>query len=230
MYAKLRDLCLCQSNQEDFPGWPFPMLFHGYEITREIFLLDPVLEYRVLDLGRNQVRDGEIFRYRQLNDWFHYRFFNGIAYIVNSAEACTLLPRLLCLQRHLLDALPTRTVHTYLEQELGIAESDRVLGNILDAFRKVTEICRSHPILVWGMRANDEDLPLQVQYLETVSRIPAETVFELPHIRRLKLSWDSELKAEEKEWGKAVARYNRWKKLSPRRYLTLAGQSGQCDD
>jgi hypothetical protein len=212
MYARLREICLSEANQKEYPGWPFPMLFHGKEITREVFLLDPVLEYGVLELGRNRVRDGDVFRYRHLNDWFHYQFFNGINWVVNSAEAYTLLPRLLCLERNLLDAMQTRTIHSYLEQELGIVESDRALENIMESLRQITGICRSHPLLVWGMKIDEVDAKAHQDYVASVSEIPSAVVFALPHIRRLTFSWDAVMKDEEKQLGRAVARYNRWRK------------------
>lgn len=216
MYDRLRELCLSEANQKEYPGWPFPMLFHGEEIAREVFLLDPVLEYGVLELGRNRVRDGDVFRYRHLNDWFHYQFFNGINCVVNSAEAYTLLPRLLCLERNLLDAMQTRTIHSYLEQELGIVESDHLLKRILDSLRQIEVICRSHPILVWGMKIDEEDAKAHQVHVDSVSQVPSAVVFALPHIRRLKYSWDAVMKDEEKQLGVAVARYNRWQKQQRR--------------
>lgn len=62
MYARLRELCLSEANQKEYPGWPFPMLIHGKEITGDVFLLDPVLEFGVLELGRNRVGEGDVLR------------------------------------------------------------------------------------------------------------------------------------------------------------------------
>ena len=50
-YEKLRKLCLHEDFRADYPGWPLPFLFQGEEITRDIFFLDPSLEYGVIDLG-----------------------------------------------------------------------------------------------------------------------------------------------------------------------------------
>src|SRR5437879_971379 len=78
VYAKLREACLCKELQEEYPEWPFPLLFHGEEISRDVFFLDPVLEWEALELGRNPVRDAAFLSYWSLNQWFHYRFFNGL--------------------------------------------------------------------------------------------------------------------------------------------------------
>ena len=89
-YEKLRTLCLSEPLRGDYPDWPRPFLFQGQEITRDIFFLDPALEYTVIELGKNPIRDASYFRYRRLDLWFHYRFFNGWNPVAHSAESLTL--------------------------------------------------------------------------------------------------------------------------------------------
>ncbi|MCX6921607.1 MAG: hypothetical protein NT154_00070, partial [Verrucomicrobia bacterium] len=93
MYHKLRDLCLGECLRSAHPEWPFPLLFQGEEITRDVFFLDPAIEYGVVDLGANPIQDLAFYKSSSLNLWFHYRFFNGIAPVIYSSEALTLLPR-----------------------------------------------------------------------------------------------------------------------------------------
>lgn len=109
-YDQLREDRLCAELQKAHPDWPYPLLFHGEEISRDVFLLDPVVEYRVLKLGRNVVQDAEYLAYPFLNEWFHYRFFNGICGVMRSSQSAALLPRLFRLHRALLEAQLKRTV------------------------------------------------------------------------------------------------------------------------
>ena len=53
-------------------------------------------------------------------------------------------------------------------------------------------------------------------YSGSVSEISSAVVFALPHIRRLTSSWDAVMKDEEKQLGRAVARYNHWRKQQRR--------------
>ena len=58
VYQKLREARMCEEMREDYPDWPYPMLFHGHEISRHIYFLDDLIEYRQIKLGRNLVCDG----------------------------------------------------------------------------------------------------------------------------------------------------------------------------
>jgi len=212
-YDQLRDDRLCSELQVQHPDWPYPLLFHGEECSRDLFLLDPVVEYRVLKLGRNMVQDVEYLAYPLLNDWIHYRFFNGIAPVIRSAESSTLLPRLYRLQHALLDDQPKRTVSEYWNERFGIADADRAFEKILEELGRMTAICRRHAVVVWGVHAESAYRDRHLQEVIFVNSIGWDRILQLPHLRSPgKLDLTGVLKREEKALGHAVARNNRWRK------------------
>jgi hypothetical protein len=212
VYAKLREVCLCAELQEEYPGWPFPLLFHGEEISRDIFFLDPAIEWGPLQLGRNPVRDAAFLRYRSLNQWFHYRFFNGINSVVNSAETITLLPRIFRLRSVLLDNLQNSTLQSFLKRELAAGKPRELIATWLNALSRITEIAKSHGLIVWGMRIDEDAFREHMHYVEAVSSIRADLVLNLPHLRGLKLEWEEAVKTQQKAYRNAEARYNKQRK------------------
>src|ERR1051326_135905 len=218
MYPELREACLSKENQEFLPDWPYPLLFHGEELTKDIFFLDVMLEGAALDLGRNPVRDGDFFRYRHLNQWFHYRFFwnRFPAPVVNSAETITLLPRLFRLRRVLLESSSAETVNSFLERKLSVANPRDLIGTLIGALTRIAEICSKNELVVWGFLCNSRALDEHLGYLQTVSLIRTDLVLALPHLSRLKNDWGDALEVEQKEFRKVEARYNKSKKAQAR--------------
>lgn len=211
MYYKLRQLCLCDEMRKDHPEWPYPLLFHGHEITRDVFFLDPLIEYRVIRLGRNLVQDAGSFNYRLLNDWFHYKFFNGASAIVYSAETTTLLPRLFRLRRALLDNHAKPELEMYLKRELAVPDPPRLISSLLLAVAQIIQICSDHRLVVWGMHIDAEAVAEQSDYITSVlSKIPINLVLNLPHLREPLRSTKSLVFDDEEElMRKAETRYNR---------------------
>jgi hypothetical protein len=222
VYTKLREACLCKELQEEYPDWPFPLLFQGEEISRDIFFLDPVIEWGPLRLGRNPVRDASFLRYRSLNQWFHYRFFNGLNSVVNSAEATTLLPRIFRLRSLLLDSLKDSTLESFLEREFSIGNPKALIGRWLQALGRITDIALKHDLVVWGMRTDEDALREHTDYVQKISLIRADLVLNLPHLRGLKLEWEEARKTQQKAYRNAEARYNKRRKHE-RRF-----QQGAC--
>ena len=181
---RLQQLCLCDLVQQDHPEWPYPFLFQGHEIPREIFFLDPLIEYRHVKLGRNLVYDGGSVRYRSLNEWFHYTFFNGIAPITYSMETVCLLPRLYRLKRALLEKSAVPKVKAFFEKELAVSDPQQLLDFLVSVVAQLIKISSEHRLVVWGMRINDEAPREHAAYISNVlSKIPLDVVFNLPHIR-----------------------------------------------
>jgi hypothetical protein len=228
VYTKLRHACLSEGLREDFPEWPFPLLFQGHEITRDIFYLDPLIEWREIELGRNPVRDASFLRYRSLNQWFHYRFFNGLAPVVNSAEANTLLPRLFRLRRVLLESLPGQSLAAFFEREFSISHPDELVNTLVNAVARIMDICSEHKLVVWGIRLNERAHEEHIRYTrDIVSMIRTDLVLDLPHLRPLKLEWDKVLRNERKEFRKAEARYNKRRKNEKRFQQNDSANGGQ---
>jgi hypothetical protein len=212
VYTKLREACLSKELQEEYPDWPFPLLFHGEEISRDIFFLDPVIEWGPLQLGRNPVRDASFLRYRSLNQWFHYRFFNGLNFVVNSAETVTLLPRIFRLRSLLLDNLGDSTLESFLQREFSITNPKDLIASWLQALSRITDIALKHALVVWGMRI-DEGAPREhMDYVQKISLIRADLVLDLPHLRALKLEWEEARKIQQRAYRNAEARYNKRRK------------------
>jgi hypothetical protein len=167
-YSKLRQLCLQPLIQTQYPDWPFPLLFHGYEITRDFSFLDPLLEFHIIDLGKNRVPDAASLSYPYLNAWFHYRFFNGTAPVINTADAVSLLPRLIRLRRKLLDGAAKPEMARYLKQELSVGEPEQLILNFLLTVAQLIKICTEHDIIVWGKRCNAGAAAEQNDYIKKI--------------------------------------------------------------
>ena len=184
-YPRLRRLMLCKAMQEDYPDWPYPLLFQGQEICRDIFFLDPLIEYPILRLGRNEVFDGAALRYRSLNQWFHYRFFNVISAVGYSAESGNLVPRLMRLRRVLLDKPDDPKIKSYLKAKLAVSDPARLISFFSDSVAQMVEICSTHPLVVWGIRIDERARSDHLAYIkDVVEKIPFELVFGLPHLRQ----------------------------------------------
>lgn len=212
MYIKLREACLSKGLQEQYPDWPFPLLLQGEEISRDIFFLDPVIEWGPLQLGRNPVRDASFLRYRSLNHWFHYQFFNGLNCVVNSAETATLLPRIFRLHRLLLDKLSDSALESFLEREFAVASPKALIDTWLQALDRIAEIALKHELVVWGMRIDDAALREHMDYVQKISLIRADLFLDLPHLKGLKLEWEEARKIQQKAYRNAEARYNKRRK------------------
>lgn len=209
-YSKLRELCLSEELQAAHPDWPFPLLFQGEEISRDIFFLDLVIEYQVIKLGRNPIQDLAYFRYSSLNRWFHYCFFNGISPIVYSSESLTLLPRLYRLKRVLLQSVQDSSLAGYFQREFALSEPQKLAQSLIVEVSKLIEISSQHKLLVWGARLDAASVQAQAQYLAQVTaRISTDLVLGLPHIHRHTSEWKQALNKELVAYRKADARVNK---------------------
>lgn len=212
-YGPLREDRLHESLREEFPGWPFPLLFHGQEITRDIFFLDPVLEYHVIDPGRNPVRDVWIHRYRFLTEWFHYRFFNGMAPVVNSAETLTVRPRLCRLLAAVLDDLPSGRILGYLGTEFGVRDAAALLARMVEGLERMLEVCAREDLVVWGMRIDAAAEAEQAAFIRESGLAEGwKAMSRLPHLGPLLRGWREVGRTEEKALRRARARRGRWRK------------------
>jgi hypothetical protein len=210
-YSKLRQFCLHPSIQTGIPDWPFPLLFHGHEITRDFFFLDPLLECRVIALGKNCVPDAASLRYPSLNAWFHYRFFNGTAPVINTAEAVSLLPRLMRLRRKLLDGVAKPEMARYLEQEFNVGEPGPLILKFLSTVAQLIKICTEHDIIVWGMRCNARAAAEQNDYIKKiVSEIRVDILRQFPHVHEQFCITQTDVFSDERDLLlKAEVRYER---------------------
>jgi hypothetical protein len=211
MFDKLRQLCLGDDMRKDYPGWPYPLLFHGREITRDIFFLDPLIEYQVIKLGRNQVLDVASLEYRSLNRWFHYEFFyDGMSHMGNSAETSTLLPRLVRLRRVLLEGFSKGKMAKYLEHEFSVSDTTSLISSMISAIEQMISICSKHRLVVWGSCMNDEVAAEQASYItDVLSKIPMDLVLDLPHFKQ-RMKMNKQLLLEEEIlMQKAEAKYNK---------------------
>lgn len=218
-YQKLRQLCLSKHLQADWPEWPFPLLFHGVEITRDFFFLDPLIEYHVLKLGRNLVHDGGSVKYRSLNYWFHYAFFTtGGSPIAWTSEATSLELRLMRLRRALLDGSAKPAMATFLKHELGVTDTPRLVSSFLSAVAQMIQICSEQRIVVWGTALDAASASEQSDYISNVlSKIPIDLVSNLPHIRDQ--LWETKFiidNDEKKLLERAELRFIKRSKLSPK--------------
>jgi hypothetical protein len=141
MYTQLRRSVLSEDFQREWPDWPYPMLFQGEEISRDIVFLDLLAEYNVLKLGRNPVRDVDYLRYGSLNRWFHYRFFFCPHPCRRTGESATLKPRLLRLQRCLMEGEWTGELGEYLTRELHLSETTALLSRLRGEIARMLAIC-----------------------------------------------------------------------------------------
>jgi hypothetical protein len=211
MYDKLRQLCLGDDMRKDYPDWPYPLLFHGHEITRNIFFLDPLIEYQVIKLGRNQVLDAASLEYRSLNRWFHYEFFyDGMSHVGNSAETATLLPRLVRLRKVLLEDFSKDKMAKYLEREFSVSDTTSLISSMIFSIEQMISICSRHRLVVWGSCMNEEAAAEQASYITGVlSKIPMNLVLDLPHFKERMKKNKQLLLEEEILMQKAEAKYNK---------------------
>jgi hypothetical protein len=203
------------------------LLFQGEEITRDIFFLDAAIEYGVVDLGANPIQDLAFYKYSSLNLWFHYRFFNGIAPIIYSSEALTLLPRLFRLKRVLLQSTLNSSLAGYYQQEFAVAEPQKLVQSVVKGVSKLIEISAQHNLLAWGVSLDAASVVEQTRYLsEVLARVPTDLILDLPHVRQHAQEWKRVLKEEATELRKAEAEFNKVVKRQ-RRFQHLSSPRGQ---
>jgi hypothetical protein len=210
-WQKIRLLCLCDEMQQNHPEWPYPFLFQGHEIPREIFFLDPLIEYRHIKLGGNLVYDGGSVEYRSLNEWFHYVFFNVMAPVGYSMETACLLPRLYRLKRVLLEKSGESQAKAFLEKGLAVSNPQQLLDSLVSMVTQLIQISSEHRLVVWGVRISDEAAREHAAYISNVlAKIPLDLVFNLPHVRRPLGSTELLVLEEEKKALKKIeASYNK---------------------
>ncbi len=199
------------------PDWPYPFLFHGGPLSRNIFFLDAVIEWGAIDLGKNPIRDAWYHRYPRLNHWFHYSFFNGFSPIVNSAESLTLLPKLYRLKRSLIRQSQTRLIVEFLYEKFAITQAEELFSEMTDAVEQIIAITEQNELVAWGI-ARDEGWIVEHQaFIESAIRpVRAELVLNLPHLRWMVADWKKAGKLELKELRRIVAETNKANKARSR--------------
>ena len=216
MYTPLRHFILSEDLQRELPGWPYPLLFQGEEISRDIFFLDPLVELRILKLGRNPVRDVDYLRYASLNRWFHYRFFFCLNACGRTGESATLKPRLLRLQRCLMEGEWSGCLDEFLSRDLEVPDPSRLLTHLRGEIARMLEICDQHELIVWGQRLDNICPDQQRAFRESIAHIRVREILALPHLQSLKSEWDEALKKEVKAYRKAEAEINKQRKMRAR--------------
>ena len=214
-YSKLRIESLCKELQTDYPNWPFPLLFQGEEITRDIFFLDSAIEYNVIKLGENEIRDSWLIHHPDITDlnwWFHYQFFNGINHIVRSSESVALLPRLYRLKSALLESIVDTSLAQYFQGHFEMQETDKFIETLVAAVSRLIEICSQHDLVIWGMLIDQSSLKEQSERLHKIKEIRTDLVFELPHFKWFIDECRVVLTAEIKKYRQSEARFNKFKK------------------
>ena len=209
-YRSLREDRIGDHWRHEVPQWPYPLLFHGIQISRNIFFLDAIIEWEVIDLGKNTVRDASYPRYPRLNEWFHYRFFNGFSSVVNSAESMTLLPRLYRLKQVLLRVRNSETLNDFLSEKFAVSSTQELISELFRGVEETIAISERHHLLVWGMARDKEWIEDHRAYIKNViDPIPTSLVYDLPHIRYLVAEWKRIQKSELKAMRRAEAEANK---------------------
>lgn len=219
-YKRLKELTFQSIDQENdyYRDWPFPLLFQGERFSRDIFFLDPLIEYEGLPLGKNPVQDWSYPRYRWLWSWFHYVFFfrGGSGWCGCSAEKETLLPRLYRLASALISADETQVADWY-KREHGIESGRYLLPVFRSEINRMISITSENSLIVWGVEDQTGALELQKNYIkEILSVIRTDLAWKLPHLSWMHHVWTGSLKQELKAYRRAEAAFNKRLKIQKR--------------
>jgi hypothetical protein len=214
-YKQLRELMLSSDYQALYPERPFPLLFQGEKISRDIFFLDPLIEYGHLPLGKNPIQDWSYFRYRHLGWWFHYVFFGcGLSgWCACSAEKETLLARLYRLSAALLTAEDSKIVN-WFEREHGIQSGQYLISLFRSEIARMITIATENNLIVWGIENEPKALELQQNYInQTLPQIRTDLAWKLPHLSWMHHVWTECFKKEVKAFRRAEAGFNKRLKI-----------------
>ena len=211
-YQNLRVCSLAEDIAKAYPRWPYPLLFHDIEISRDIFILDQAIDRGGLELGGNPIHDLTSEQRPELGYWFHYEFFNLWGAAQRSVEAIALQARLSALKKGLFEALPGSEFTDFLSRQLSVPDPDHVIALFMSEVTRMIEVSARCDIVVLGIRTCDEDARKQQDCLAALAQVRTDLLFELPHMKSAIRKWESILKVEDKEMRKAEAKLNKFYK------------------